>query len=221
MAAVCFHSGVVAPLLRAAEHLGIPLYPCPFQVLNQHNLKSTITVLAYYMYHSARLRSWKLRPPKFSWSVHVLATRYIFLFPASNLGKRLIFSYHSGLVWGGKTKEMKKSLLSGMELGSTEVVQIWIGHVNVQNCLLIDFQYKPICLQFPWLSVDQPIRIDWVLYKHHREFPIYRKTIPMLTCPIDIEDHTATITSQQPWLAYKQDLEIQQFWYKYPCRRLS
>ena len=66
----------------------------------------------------------KIEASKFSRSAHVLATTYIFLFPASHLGKRLIFSYHSGLVWGGKTKEVKESLLSGMELGSSEVVQI-------------------------------------------------------------------------------------------------
>ena len=42
---------------------------------------------------------------------------------------------------------------------------LWpIEHVNVQSCLLIIFQYQPISLRFSWLSVDQPIRIDWVLY---------------------------------------------------------
>ena len=60
----------------------------------------------------------------------------------------------------------------------------WIGHVNVQSCLLINFQYKPISLQYSWLSVEQPIRIDWELYKHHWEFPINKKIIPMLICPI-------------------------------------
>ena len=61
-----------------------------------------------------------------------------------------------------------------------------IKHKNVQSCLLLNFQYKPISLQYSWLSVEQPIRFDWVLYKHHREFPINKKTIPMLTCPIEI-----------------------------------
>ena len=41
----------------------------------------------------------------------------------------------------------------------------------VQSCLLIDNQYKPISLQYTWLSVEQPIRIDWVLYKHCWEYP--------------------------------------------------
>ena len=50
-----------------------------------------------------------------------------------------------------------------------------IGHVNVQSCLLINFLYKPISLQFSWLSVEQPIRIDCVLYNHHWEFPIQRR----------------------------------------------
>ena len=34
-----------------------------------------------------------------------------------------------------------------------------------------------------WLSVEPPIRIDLVWYKHHWEFPINKKIIPMLTCP--------------------------------------
>ena len=51
-----------------------------------------------------------------------------------------------------------------------------------QNVALIIFQYKPINLQYSWLSVEQPIRIDWVLYKHHWEFLINKKIIPMLTC---------------------------------------
>ena len=52
----------------------------------------------------------------------------------------------------------------------------WIGQVNAQSCLLINFQYRQINLQFSWLSVEQPIRIDWVLNKHHLEFPINKKT---------------------------------------------
>ena len=40
-----------------------------------------------------------------------------------------------------------------------------IGHVvNVQSCLLIIFQYQPISLRYSWLSVEQPVRIDWVLW---------------------------------------------------------
>ena len=59
-----------------------------------------------------------------------------------------------------------------------------IWHANVQSWFLIDSQYKPISLQYSWLSVEQPIRIDWVLYKRHWDFPINKKIIPMLTCPI-------------------------------------
>ena len=61
-----------------------------------------------------------------------------------------------------------------------------IGHVIVQSCLLINFQSKPISLQSSWLSVEQPIRIDGVLCKHHRKFPINKKIIPMLTYPIPV-----------------------------------
>ena len=35
-----------------------------------------------------------------------------------------------------------------------------IGHVNVQSCLLIIFQYQPISLQYSWQSVEQPIRFQ-------------------------------------------------------------
>ena len=35
-----------------------------------------------------------------------------------------------------------------------------IGHVDVQSCLLIIFQYQPITLQYSWLSVEQPIRFS-------------------------------------------------------------
>ena len=60
----------------------------------------------------------------------------------------------------------------------------WKEMFLVQSCLLIDNPYKPISLQYSWLSVEQPIRIDWVLYKRCWEFPINKKIIPMLTCPI-------------------------------------
>ena len=49
---------------------------------------------------------------------------------------------------------------------------------NVQSCLLIIFQYQPISLQYSWLSVEQPESGGRVLYMHHWEFPILKKTIP-------------------------------------------
>ena len=48
---------------------------------------------------------------------------------------------------------------------------LWKEMFLVQSCLLIDNQYKPISLQYTWLSVEQPIRIDWVLYKYCWEYP--------------------------------------------------
>ena len=33
-----------------------------------------------------------------------------------------------------------------------------ISYVNLQSCLLIIFQYQPICMQYSWLSVEQPVR---------------------------------------------------------------
>ena len=58
--------------------------------------------------------------------------------------------------------------------------KIW--YVNIQSCLLIIFQYQPISLLYSWWSVEQPIRIDWVLNKNHWQFPINKKIIPMFTC---------------------------------------
>ena len=39
-------------------------------------------------------------------------------------------------------------------------------------CLFIITQYQPISCQYFWLSNKRPIRIDWVEYNHHGEFPI-------------------------------------------------
>ena len=65
-------------------------------------------------------------------------------------------------------------------------IDAWIGYVYVQSCFLIIFQHQPMSLQYSWLSVEQPIRIDQLLYKHHWEFPIHEQIIPMLTYPIPI-----------------------------------
>ena len=64
------------------------------------------------------------------------------------------------------------------------IVHWSIGHVHVQRSLLINFHYTLIPLQYSCLRVEQPIRIDWVLCKHHWECPINRKTTPMLFCII-------------------------------------
>ena len=39
------------------------------------------------------------------------------------------------------------------------------------------------CSTLDWVLNSQS-EFDWVLYKHHWEFPIHKKIIPMLTCPI-------------------------------------
>ena len=43
--------------------------------------------------------------------------------------------------------------------------------------------------QYSCLSVEQPFRVDFVLYKPHWEFPINKKIIPMLTCPVAVIIH--------------------------------
>ena len=60
--------------------------------------------------------------------------------------------------------------------------QLLKGHISVQSCLYIEYQYKPISLQYSWLSVEQPIRIDWVLYECHWEVPINTKTKTSFYC---------------------------------------
>mgnify|MGYP001801005256 CR=1 FL=1 len=55
---------------------------------------------------------------------------------------------------------------------------IQIGHDNIQSCVLINFLYKAIILQYSWLS-------DELAVHHHWKFPINKKTILMLTCPIE------------------------------------
>ena len=46
------------------------------------------------------------------------------------------------------------------------------GMFGVLCCLFIITQYQPISCQYSWLSNKQPIRIDWVEYNYHGEFPI-------------------------------------------------
>ena len=60
----------------------------------------------------------------------------------------------------------------------------------------------PISLQYSWLSVEQPIIIDWVLYKHKWEFPIHKKIIPLLTVPIRyrLQYYNHTMTQIRPHL---------------------
>ena len=71
----------------------------------------------------------------------------------------------------------------------------WIWHVNVWSCLLINFQYNPICLQYSWLSVIIPILTCpmVVLLAIHKNWnrsilrvvpSIYRNTIRNLTVQI-------------------------------------
>ena len=77
-----------------------------------------------------------------------------------------------------------------------------IGYVNFQSCLPINFQYNPIRFQYSWLSDEQPIRIVelifdepdyinrskskrlWEACKRLWEFPIQKKIIPILICPL-------------------------------------
>lgn len=57
-----------------------------------------------------------------------------------------------------------------------------IGQFNSQSCLLFIFKYQQNSLNYSW-----PSCFDWVLYKNYWEFPIQKKTVPILTYPIDLE----------------------------------
>ena len=60
-----------------------------------------------------------------------------------------------------------------------------IGHDSMSRCLLIIFQYEPICLQFSSLSNKRSIRI-WVAYTHYTQLTISTKWEDslVLICPI-------------------------------------
>ena len=77
------------------------------------------------------------------------------LFPTSTAEKwwqrRFIFNLCNN-------KMNSKLLVVYIQSGSS--LLLIIGHVSVLRCLLINFQYKPISLQYTWLSVNQPIRIN-------------------------------------------------------------
>ena len=66
--------------------------------------------------------------------------------------------------------------------------QEW-GILMIQSYLLTtNFLYQPISLQYSLVNVEQPIKIDWVLYTQNWECPINGKAITMLKYPI-IEGH--------------------------------
>ena len=75
------------------------------------------------------------------------------LFPTSTAEKwwqrRFIFNL---------CNKMNSKLLMYIQSGSS--LLLIIGHVSVLRCLLINFQCKPISLQYTWLRVEQPIRIN-------------------------------------------------------------
>ena len=73
-----------------------------------------------------------------------------------------------------------------------------VEYVNVQSCLLLNLQYKPISLQYSWLSVEQPVRIECCI-SIIWNFQINKKTISMLACPIDLL-HMCWKLLQTEWL---------------------
>ena len=83
-----------------------------------------------------------------------------------SLAARLVLTYSADLrlVWGVESPGcvlLINRLCKCMSRVFTKVKisgKILIGHVNVQSCHLIIFQYQPIRLQFSWLSVEQPTR---------------------------------------------------------------
>ena len=52
-----------------------------------------------------------------------------------------------------------------------------MGHVHDQRCIRAILQYHPIRLQ-----LNSQSHFDEVLFTHHWEFPVQKKTIPLLSC---------------------------------------
>ena len=61
------------------------------------------------------------------------------------------------------------------------------GHVNVQSFVLSVFSTinQSACSTLDWV-LNSKSDFDCVLYKNHWEFPVQKKIIPVLTCPIDL-----------------------------------
>ena len=53
-----------------------------------------------------------------------------------------------------------------------------IGYVHDQSCIHVILQYHPISLQ---LQLNSQSHFDGVLFKRHWEFPVQKKTIPLLS----------------------------------------
>ena len=120
-----------------------------------------------------------------TWPAKITCVYSLTFLPSLQLISRLKF-YHnlfSELRSGYSPRQANLTIIWSAASLALDMLLL-IGHVNVQSCLLIIFQHQPISLKYSWLSVEQPIRFDWVLYRYHREFPIHKKMIPMLKCPI-------------------------------------
>ena len=61
----------------------------------------------------------------------------------------------------------------------SSTINYLIWHVHNQSCIHVILQYHPISLQLP---LNSQSHLDGVLFKHHWEFPVQRKTIPLLSC---------------------------------------
>ena len=70
-----------------------------------------------------------------------------------------------------------------------------LGHERLCDidALLVRYEQGMLMIKVAFSSnscviVEQPIRSERVVYKHHWEFPISEKTIPMLRCPIIVRE---------------------------------
>ena len=104
-----------------------------------------------------------------------------------------------GLALDGKLKHEDTNLASSTMWVQTGLEHIWIcflipiciwictltiGHVNVAFSLFSNIN-KSTCSTLDWVLNSQS-GFDLVLYKHLWEFPIQKKIIPIVACPICI-----------------------------------
>ena len=104
----------------------------------------------------------------------------------SNRANRFLLppSLHSSKLSGG-SDEHDTSLVLPLQIQNRKDVN-WIIVTELDRawkCSKLPSPYfltstNQLCWYF-WLSVEQPIRIEWLLYKHHWEFTVHKKFIQL------------------------------------------
>ena len=89
-----------------------------------------------------------------SWCARQTAQQILTLSPSLWVGSGRPFTHQVG-------PQVSLGIAYVQVLGAvptSNYISFLLGHIIVQSCLLIIFQYQPISLQYSWLSVEQPFR---------------------------------------------------------------